>query len=205
MSTQPSTGSKSELQSWTQTDLDNAIRQYKAERAGAYADLCEAVRKGSAAAKKRAKEVYGRNAIARALGVKSKAMVSKSQAWLAIAGELGFPLNRSRRTQGTRHTQRPGRVGHDIAVEEKSATPKTGADNAPAEQKLETAERQETIRQINKMARVGKTAKERAEHEKAADELIQKLQRGECTDERARKVAEMAMNFDSDADFNPDD
>ncbi|MCL2646270.1 MAG: hypothetical protein FWD61_04585 [Phycisphaerales bacterium] len=77
-STKPPTDSKSELQSWTQTDLDNAIRQYKADRSAAYADLCEAVRKGSAAAKKKAKEVYGRNAIARALGVKSKAMVSKS-------------------------------------------------------------------------------------------------------------------------------
>ncbi|MCL2646271.1 MAG: hypothetical protein FWD61_04590 [Phycisphaerales bacterium] len=112
-------------------------------------------------------------------------------------------MNRTRRTQGTRHTQRPGKIGHDIAVEEKSATPEAGADNAPAEQKLETAERQETIRQINKMARVGKTAKERAEHEKAADALIQKLQRGECTDDQARQVAEMSIN--ADADFGPDD
>jgi len=204
-STQPPTDSKSELQSWTQTDLDNAIRQYKAERAGAYADLCEAVRKGSAAAKKRAKEVYGRNAIARALGVKSKTMVSKSQAWLAIAGELNFPLNRSRRTQGTRYTQRSGKIGHEIAVEEKSATPETGADNAPAEQKLETAERQETIRRINAMVRAGKTAKKRAENEKAAEALIQTLQRGECTDDQARQVAEMSINADSDFDSDDSD
>ncbi|MCL2647110.1 MAG: hypothetical protein FWD61_08910 [Phycisphaerales bacterium] len=204
-STQPPTDSKSELQSWTQTDLDNAIRQYKAERAGAYADLCEAVRKGSAAAKQRAKEVYGRNAIARALGVKSKAMVSKSQAWLAIAGELNFPLNRSRRTQGTRHTQWTGKIGHDIAVEEKSATPEAGADNAPAEQKLETAERQETIRRINAMVRAGKTAKKRAENEKAAEALIQTLQRGECTDDQARQVAEMSINADTDADADFDE
>ncbi|MCL2649067.1 MAG: hypothetical protein FWD61_19055 [Phycisphaerales bacterium] len=204
-STQLPTNSKSELQSWTQTDLDNAIRQYKAERAGAYADLCEAVRKGSAAAKKRAKEVYGRNAIARALGVKSKAMVSKSQAWLAIAGELNFPLNRSRRTQGTRHTQRTGKIGHDIAVEEKSATPEAGADNAPAEQRLEAVERQETIRRINKLARSGKTAKKRAENEEAADDITQKLQCGEYTDDQARELVDIVLNSDSDADFDADD
>ena len=145
--------------------MDNEIRKYKADRAASYAELCEAVKRNQPGAKKKAAEIYGRNAIARALGVKSTAMVSKSPAWIAIAGELGLSLNRSRRTQGTRHTQKPGKIGHDIAVEEKSMTPEAGADNAPAEQVLETAERQETIRLINKMARTGKNAREKADNQ----------------------------------------
>jgi hypothetical protein len=40
---------------------------------------------------------------------------------------------------------------------------------------LESAERQETIRRINAMARAGRTAKEKADNEKAADDLIQRL------------------------------
>jgi len=193
-STKPPTGSKPEQRSWTQVDLDNAIRQYKAIRAASYADLLKAVKDGKKGALIQARKIYGRNAIAKELGVKSKMMVSKSPAWLTIAEELDLPLNRSRRTQGTRHTQRPSRSGYEIAVEEKSATPERGADNAPVEQKLETAERQETIRQINKMARTGKTAKEKADNQKAAEVLIQKLQRDEYTDDQARKVVEMALN-----------
>jgi hypothetical protein len=184
---------KAELRSWMQDALDNAIRQYQADRATSYADLSLAVKKNAAGAKKKAKEIYGRNAIARALGVRSAAMVSKSPAWVAIAEDLGLTLNRGRRT-GTRHTQRPGRVGHEIAVENKSAAPQEGADNAPAEQQLETAERQETIRRINAMARAGRTAKEKADNQKAADALIQKLQRDECTDDEARQVVDMVLN-----------
>ena len=194
-----------QLKSWTQADLDNEIRKYKADRAASYAELCEAVKRNQPGAKKKAAEIYGRNAIARALGVKSTAMVSKSPAWIAIAGELGLSLNRSRRTQGTRHTQKPGKIGHDIAVEEKSMTPEAGADNAPAEQVLETAERQETIRLINKMARTGKNAREKADNQKAADALIQKLQRGDCTDDQARAVVEMVVNPDADFDTDSND
>jgi hypothetical protein len=75
-----------------------------------------------------------------------------------------------------------------------SARPTEGADNAPAEEQLETAERQETIRRINAMARAGRSVKEKAANQQAANELIQKLQRGECTDDQARQVVEMALN-----------
>lgn len=184
---------KPSLQPWTQADLDNAIRQYKAKRAAAYSDLYQAIKKNSSGAKKKAREMFGRNAIARALGVKSAAMVSKSPAWFAIAEGLGLGLNRVRRT-GTRHTQLPGKIGHDIAVEEKSAAPDVGADNAPADQQLETAERQETIRRIHAMAHAGKTAKEKTDNSEAANVLIQKLQREECTDDQARHIVEMVLN-----------
>jgi len=61
---------------------------------------------------------------------------------------------------------------------------------------LETAERQETIRQIKHLARAGRTDKEKADNQRAADELIQRLQREECTDDEARQVVEMVLNRD---------
>jgi hypothetical protein len=192
--TKPPANGKPERRSWTQADLDAAIRQYKADRAKSYADLCDAITSGRVGAKKKAQEIYGRNAIARALNVSAPAMVSKSPVWVAIAKELGLPLNRSRTVQGTRHTQRPGKIGHEAAVEEKSATPEEGADNAPAEQQLETAERQETIRLINALARAGKNAKEKIRNEKTATDIHEKLQRDEYTDDQARQIIEMALH-----------
>jgi hypothetical protein len=183
-----------ELRPWTQKDLDNAIRQYKADRAARYADLCEAVKNGKPGAEKQAKKAFGRNAIARALGVKSKAMVSKSPVWVAIAQELVLPMNRNRLAQGTRHTQKPGKVGLEQAVDEKSAKLPERSDNLPAEEPMETAERQETIRRINKLAIAGKTANERTSNQHSADELFGKLQRGEYSDDQVRQIIEMVLN-----------
>ena len=186
---------KEHLRAWTQPDLDNAIRQYRADRAASYAALRDGLKRNSPAAKKAAKEVYGRNAIARALGVKSRSMVSKSPAWIAIAQDLGLELHRGLVT-GTRRTAKPGKIGLDMAVEQKSLDPAGGADNAPAEAALETLERQETILQIKHLARAGRTDKEKADNQRAADELIQRLQREECTDDEARQVVEMVLNRD---------
>jgi len=72
-------------------------------------------------------------------------------------------------------------------------TPEVGADNAPADQQWKSAERQETIHCINAMARAGKTAKAKADNQKAADEMMQKLQRGEYTDDQARHIVETCM------------
>jgi hypothetical protein len=179
---------KAETRPWTQRGLDEAIRQYKAQRGRNYVDLCEAVKAGNAGARKKAQEVYGRNAIARALRVKSKAMVSKSPAWVAIAAELELPLRRNRGAMGTRHTRRPGKVGHDIAIEEKSAQPAEGASNAPADQPLETAERQETYRYLNHLSASGRSAEERRSNKAGAGEMLKELRRGEKTDGEVREV-----------------
>lgn len=61
---------------------------------------------------------------------------------------------------------------------------------------MEWAERQETIRQIDRLASAGKTARDKADNQKAADDLIQRLQREECTDDQTRQVVEMALNRD---------
>ncbi|MGO9109103.1 MAG: hypothetical protein ACLP9L_07720 [Thermoguttaceae bacterium] len=103
--------------SYTQADLDAAIRDYKAQRASTYSDLVAGVKKGLKGATRKAQEMFGRNAIAKALGVKSAAMVSKSAAWREIADELGLAGKRFRRKHGTESKRR----GIQIALDARSA------------------------------------------------------------------------------------
>ncbi len=58
--------------SWTQTDLDDAIQRYKAQRSSNYSELVSNVKQGKAGAKKSARAMFGRNAIVRALGTTQK-------------------------------------------------------------------------------------------------------------------------------------
>jgi hypothetical protein len=99
----------------TQVDLDEAIREYKAERASTYYDLVDGVRRGTSGATKSARDLFGRNAIVRALGVTSAAMVSKSAVWQAIADEL--ELRGPSRSTSRRPAQR---IGLDIAIEDQA-------------------------------------------------------------------------------------
>jgi hypothetical protein len=153
--------------SWTQSDLDEAIREYKAKRASNYNDLVDGVKRRRAGAKKSARGLFGRNAIVRALGVKSAAMVSGSPVWQTIADELTL-RGRSRSTS----TQKSQRIGLDIALEDQAE-----ATSAPI---LDQAIQQETIRLIEKSM----PAKE-------AEATIEKLRRGEITDDKARDLVEV--------------
>jgi hypothetical protein len=99
--------------SWTQKDLDAEIWKYKANRASPYNEMRDAIKVGKRGAMKAAREIFGRNAIARALGVKAKAMVSKSPAWSDIAE--GLRLDRKPNL-----AKRKKRIGLDIALEEQS-------------------------------------------------------------------------------------
>lgn len=96
--------------SWTQPDVDAAIREYKASRGRSYADMVRAVKCGRKGAKNSARKLFGRNRIAEQLEC-PKAMVSKSPAWKAIAAELGL----SGRTPGVGQGER---VGLNIAAEQ---------------------------------------------------------------------------------------
>lgn len=150
--------------SWTQGALDDAIREYRAKRASTYADLVASVQRGDRGAKKDAQRLFGRNAIARELGVKSRAMVTKSPDWQAIATELKLP-----RPSGRRGTTTPQRIGVEIALEEQAV--------AASETVVDQVVRRETIRLIN-------TSMPAAE----AEATIEKLERGEITDEQARDL-----------------
>jgi hypothetical protein len=158
------------LRSWTQSELDAAIREYKSKRAVQYKDLVEAVRQGKRGAQKTAQKLYGRNALARALGVKAPAMVSKSEAWEEIAADL--QLARKRGDRPVRNQRK--RIGLDIAAEGKAGEDpeNTGC--------LDEVIRKETIAFLR-----------RELPPEEAEETITKLQRGAITDDQARALIDL--------------
>lgn len=102
--------------SWTQPKLDAAIHEYVAERAGALKSLREAVQGDRKGAVESARDMFGRNEIARALGVKSRAMITKSAAWIEIADDLRLRPS----PDGYRGLKRSGKVGFDKAADDKA-------------------------------------------------------------------------------------
>lgn len=177
------------LVSWTQDELNNAIREYKASHSRQYSEIKEAIEEGKSGAAKAATTVFGRNAIVRALKVKSPPMVGNSPAWIAIAEDLRLPLKRGRAT-GTRHTRRPGKIGFDMAVEEASLS------MMPDSESSDDGKQRETIRLIDGMARLGKTAAQKAKCREYSESLKQKLRNGSCTDDQAREIVATLTNRD---------
>ena len=117
-------GAVAEKRRWTQPELDDAIRKYKTERASSYHELVNRVAEGAKGAKKAAQDMFGRNAIARALGVRSGAMVTNSAAWQEIAIALQLPCKANKLPS----IPRPARIGHEIAMEAASQTAVYGDD-----------------------------------------------------------------------------
>ncbi len=107
-----------EKRSYTQGQMDNAIREYKARRASNYDELVKRVEAGAKGAKKAAQEMFGRNAIANALGARAPAMVTKSPVWHEIARELQLP---SKVTSG-HGASRQVKMGLDMALERQADT-----------------------------------------------------------------------------------
>ncbi|MFL5330872.1 MAG: hypothetical protein ACJ8C4_18400 [Gemmataceae bacterium] len=158
-----------QTRSWIQGDLDNAIREYKAERASTYPDLVAGVRRGNEGAQRSARRIFGRNAIAKALGVRSKAMVSGSPVWREIAEELGL-AGKNKSKHATRK-----KIGIEIAIEEhSSSTSKSVGD---------TVIRNETIALIQKVV-----------SKREADQIIDKLVTGAISDDEARQIADLMLN-----------
>lgn len=158
-----------EKRSWTQPDLNTAIREYKTKRASNYSELVENVRAGRKGALRAAQTMFGRNAIVRALGVRSPSMVTRSPEWHAIADELGIRRGKHRnRVKGQK-------VGLDIALETQSTT--------RSESALDVAVRNETTRLIHESL-----------PKRAAESLLEQLQQGTITDDRAREIVGLALD-----------
>jgi hypothetical protein len=156
-----------EKRSWTQVDLDEEIRRFKAQRSSNYSELVANVKKGKAGAIKSARAMFGRNVIVRALRVKSAAMVSNSPVWQEIADELGLRGQTASRPSAGR-----SKVGLDVALEKHAeATPESVVDDVI---------RRETIRLI-RTAMAGEEA----------EATIEKLQRGDFDDEAARDLIDL--------------
>jgi hypothetical protein len=112
--------------------------------------------------------MFGRNAIARELGVKAPAMVTKSPDWQQLADELGLSRGKDR------NVPKRKRVGLDIALEESAAK---------SQPVLELAVRQETVQLV-------KSSMSQSE----ANAVVDRLQRGEITDDQARDLIELVKD-----------
>src|SRR5262249_38830441 len=117
--------------------------------------------------KEAARRLFGRNAIARALGVKAKAMVSKSPVWREIAEELDLG---GRKAGAARRPSR--RVGLEIALEATAVEAYAPEDDAL---------RREPIRLFQKQLPPD-----------AAEEVIAQLASGQTTDDMVRQLLEAA-------------
>ncbi|MFL5243458.1 MAG: hypothetical protein ACJ8FY_15235 [Gemmataceae bacterium] len=160
------------LRSWTQHELDAAIRTYRAKRATSYKDLKEGVEKHLKGAIKSAQSMFGRNAIARALKVRAPAMVSKSEAWKEIAQEL-------RLSRKSRPSRPRTRVGLDGALEEASVGQMRDAIDQPARNEI-------ISRLLDNLP---------DSHAKA---IIDKLSLGQITEEDACEVIELYLDQQRD-------
>jgi hypothetical protein len=172
-----------ELRSWTQSDLDAEIRVYKARRSSTYDDLVRGVNQGKRGALKSARKMFGRNAIARELRVKAKAMVTNSPAWQEIARDLKL----SPKHNLDRGINKTKRIGLDIALEKHA--------DEQEEPTLEAVYQNEQKR-LNEKA-VIRLAKQKLPT-KASTALIEKLRSGETTPEQALKVINLACTQTDD-------
>jgi hypothetical protein len=184
-------------QSWTQADLDEAIRQYKSKRASTVQQYLKVLDDPKAPAhrkkliRKQAAEVFGRNVIAPALGVKSAKMVSQSKPWIALAKELKL----KRRSDPATVAMRPqNKIGHEIAVEQASMEAEATDDHAAVDIQAMQDEREETLRQIRKLAQ-----SDQSNAQSSAKSLYEQYEAGEMTDDQVRQtIAVLAMPVDSD-------
>ena len=117
-----------------------------------------------------ARELFGRNALAKRLGVKAAKMVSKSAPWLSLAEELGLPHGK-RVAAATRPTKIAMTVAEEVAGDDAGDT--TAAD----------VERRETWGMIKK-AIANATGTDR----KAPETLADEFERGHRNDNEARQV-----------------
>jgi hypothetical protein len=165
----PKTG-QSNQRSWTQYDLDNAIRQYKAKHSAQFREIAEGVRNDLPGAHKAAQRLFGRNVIARELCAKSATMVSKSEVWQEIAIELRLP----RKSKKSPTLAGSKCIGFNIALEEE-ARQEFGTSEV-----LNTVFRNETIWLLRKELPVNE-----------AEQKIEQFERGEITDDQARELVKL--------------
>lgn len=177
--------------SWVQPDLDEAIREYQAKRSDSYQQFISLLgNPNTPAGRKRAvrqaaKRMFGRNVVAKALGVKSAKMVSQSEPWVAMASALGLPR---RSDNATGAGKRPKRIGEEIAIEQASMAAAATEEHAAADAAILVAEREETLRQIRTLAE-----SELPKAKSDAKAILDRYQAGEMTDDQARQTVSLLM------------
>lgn len=173
--------------SWTQPDLDEAIREYKANRSTSFQQFISLLDDPQTPASRKrnirkAAAMFGRNVIAKALGVKSARMVSQSAPWVSIAETLGLP----RRTGKIAAARKPTRIGEEIAIQQASMAANDTDEYAAADAAILRAEREETLRQIRMLAE-----SELPGAKSNAKAIFDDYQAGEMTDDQVRQTIRM--------------
>ncbi len=171
--------------SWTQPDLDDAIREYKAKRSASFQQFVSLLDNPETPAsrkrtiRKEAGRMFGRNVLAKALGVKAAKMVSQSAPWVSIAKALGLQ-RRTGKTVGQGRTMT--RIGEEMAIEQASMAASDTDEYAAADAGILRAEREETLRQIRMLAE-----SELPQAKPQAKALFDSYQAGEMTDDQVRR------------------
>jgi hypothetical protein len=126
----PAQSEEPALLSYTQDELDRAIRAFRARRSAKYAELREAIGKGRKNSVTGARRIFGRNALARELRCKGSAMISKSPVWKEIRAELHLGKPEVARVEK--------RVGMEVVL---ASRPSGGPDAAKAVSEAELGRR----------------------------------------------------------------
>jgi hypothetical protein len=168
---------------WTRHELELAIQQYKATHSAQLQQFLGILgNKKSTAMEKRsarraAQRIFGRNAITRALGVKSARLVGETTTWKSLVALLGL---RSKTTSIARHILREELVKSNTAVTMESRPVHS---YAAVDTELMDAEREETLRCIREFSQSHKKdAKE------AARSIYEKYKKNEMTDDQVRET-----------------
>ncbi|HQL72605.1 MAG TPA: hypothetical protein PLD58_05460 [Phycisphaerae bacterium] len=180
--------------SWTQPELDEAIREYQAKRSARYQELVGIIDTPNLpegkkmVARQAAQRIFGRNVIAEELGVKAAKMVSQSPAWIAIANAL--ELRRKSGGEPTTVRSTPGkRIGLDIAVEKAAVvSAEPSSDYTSADAAIDRDERETTLREIRRLAE-----SKRPRSMNDAKALLRDYQAGEMTDVQVRATVRTLM------------
>ena len=157
---------------WTQERVNQAVLKHVAKRSDAYT-VASGKGKASPDAVKKAKKLFGRNYIAGEM-VCPGAMVTNSPMWDRIKKDLN--LRDKGRASGTRRTEKTGRQGEEIIHE--------AAAEAKGDTTFDAVVRNEQTR--NKTVKMIRDVMNKREMEAT----IEKLERGEITDDQARSIVD---------------
>lgn len=190
----PKKTSSAPKRSWTAIQLEQAIQEYRAQRASTIQEFLSVLDDPNASRYKKqathnnAVKLFGRNAIARALGVKSPKMVGETTAWKALAGILRLP---KKGDGGVPRLQFTASENENAAVNipHSAARAYGGDDNSPpADVILMQKEQKETLRYIHRLA----TAKIK-DAAKQAEALFSAYHAGEMTDLQVRQTVDLTL------------
>ena len=179
--------------SWTRKKATKSITGYFEARKQDYDRLRERIHAGDQGAIREARKLFGRNAIVRALGIRSPKMVSDSTAWRRRARELRLMTN------GPVAAAAPPfkKIGQEIAEEQAGLAYAEQHDPAAI---AERSEREETLRRIREFAD-GLPDTARGKQLKVEVEAIfHKYDAGEMTDEQARRNVDLLREPDRHRD-----